>query len=104
MGVIFFVFGMSTRSSDSECSDTSSLAKRAMKAQFSRPIWVEDEEVTRCHLCKIAFGLITRKHHRRACGNIVCKACSPKYMSLTDLGYLDPQRVCKLCAHQKRNK
>jgi len=35
--------------------------QQAMKLQFTRPRWVEDEEVTRCYLCKTEFGLLKRK-------------------------------------------
>jgi hypothetical protein len=36
-------------------------------------------------------------HHCRACGRIVCKACSSGRLSLPRFGILDEQRVCDTC-------
>ncbi|GAA5931302.1 uncharacterized protein JCM15063_001430 [Sporobolomyces koalae] len=34
--------------------------------------WQEDKLVKECQICSASFGLITRKHHCRLCGRIVC--------------------------------
>ncbi|KAK7117137.1 hypothetical protein R3I94_022636 [Phoxinus phoxinus] len=62
-----------------------------------RPIWIPDQRVTMCSICTSEFTLAWRRHHCRACGKVVCQACSTneqplKYMK-NRLG-----RVCDLCS------
>ncbi|CCF58092.1 hypothetical protein KAFR_0D04440 [Kazachstania africana CBS 2517] len=38
--------------------------------------WKEDKHVSRCHICQQPFGLLSRKHHCRLCGSIVCDSIS----------------------------
>ncbi|XP_008830299.1 FYVE, RhoGEF and PH domain-containing protein 6 isoform X2 [Nannospalax galili] len=60
------------------------------------PIWVPDTRATMCMICTSEFTLTWRRHHCRACGKIVCQACSSnKY----GLDYLKKQlaRVCEHC-------
>jgi len=80
----------------SEC-----VAKRISEHQFKRPHWVPDHTATSCATCHTSFNLVTRKHHCRACGLIVCKKCSPYRHPLLYLGYLNPQRICVSCATEK---
>ena len=40
------------------------------------PVWVPDQRVTMCQVCGGEFSLVTRRHHCRACGKVVCSACS----------------------------
>ena len=47
-------------------------------------VWINDSLVTACHNCKVEFGVFTRKHHCRNCGNIFCYACSSKYIVIPD--------------------
>uniref|UniRef100_A0A183EVL9 FYVE-type domain-containing protein n=1 Tax=Gongylonema pulchrum TaxID=637853 RepID=A0A183EVL9_9BILA len=47
--------------------------------------------------CRTAFGLITRKHHCRACGQIFCDKCSSKQSFLPQYGIEKPVRVCDGC-------
>ncbi|KAJ0401666.1 hypothetical protein P43SY_001298 [Pythium insidiosum] len=58
--------------------------------------WVNDEDTTNCMLCNTAFTLITRKHHCRRCGNVICHNCSPhkRRIAATDPF---PMRVCNSC-------
>ncbi|RNA41431.1 rabenosyn-5-like [Brachionus plicatilis] len=42
--------------------------------------WVSDKDVQLCPNCAKTFGLITRKHHCRLCGAIMCNKCS-KFIS-----------------------
>ncbi|XP_012874365.1 PREDICTED: FYVE, RhoGEF and PH domain-containing protein 6 [Dipodomys ordii] len=60
------------------------------------PIWIPDTRATMCMICTSEFTLTWRRHHCRACGKIVCQACSSnKY----GLDYLKNQlaRVCEQC-------
>ncbi|CAJ1054533.1 FYVE%2C RhoGEF and PH domain-containing protein 6 [Xyrichtys novacula] len=60
------------------------------------PIWIPDLRATMCMICTCEFTLTWRRHHCRACGKVVCQACSTnKYY----LEYLknQPARVCDHC-------
>ena len=46
------------------------------------PRWQPDSEVTRCPICKTAFGFWYRKHHCRKCGRVVCANCSPHRITI----------------------
>ncbi|TMW56078.1 hypothetical protein Poli38472_008726 [Pythium oligandrum] len=58
--------------------------------------WVFDEDTPNCMLCNTQFTMITRKHHCRRCGNVICHNCSPhkRRISATDPF---PMRVCNTC-------
>ncbi|XP_060699030.1 FYVE, RhoGEF and PH domain-containing protein 6 isoform X2 [Hemiscyllium ocellatum] len=60
------------------------------------PIWIPDPRATMCMICTCDFTLTWRRHHCRACGKIVCQACS---VNKFNLDYLKkrPARVCDLC-------
>ena len=47
------------------------------------PEWAEGEV---CHRCRTAFGLVTRQHHCRACGQVFCGKCSSKSCVLPKFG------------------
>jgi GTPase SAR1 family protein len=69
-----------------------------MSKQPSQEFWVKDEFVLTCDSCGVEFGMSTRKHHCRACGQIFCEACTQKRLELAELGYGEtPQRVCETC-------
>jgi hypothetical protein len=40
------------------------------------PLWVPDESVTACNVCRKEFSLLRRRHHCRMCGAVVCAKCS----------------------------
>ncbi|XP_026778972.3 FYVE, RhoGEF and PH domain-containing protein 6 [Pangasianodon hypophthalmus] len=82
---------ISSRSQESEevPADGSPLGSKA-------PIWIPDLRTTMCMICTCEFTLTWRRHHCRACGKVVCQACSSnKYY----LEYLKNQlaRVCDQC-------
>ena len=53
------------------------------------PKWHRDALHDDCEICKTKFSLVTRKHHCRNCGKVVCDKCSPnKYKT---------ERVCNTC-------
>uniref|UniRef100_A0A3Q3WCK4 Hepatocyte growth factor-regulated tyrosine kinase substrate n=1 Tax=Mola mola TaxID=94237 RepID=A0A3Q3WCK4_MOLML len=63
------------------------------KVYFSfAPDWVDAEE---CHRCRVQFGVMTRKHHCRACGQIFCGKCSSKYSTIPKFGIEKEVRVCE---------
>ena len=51
----------------------------------------------RCPLCDKSFGMLVSRHHCRQCGNIVCAACSPHRVILTDIHATQQSRVCNRC-------
>lgn len=71
----------------------------------TNPVWIDDKEVTTCHMCPAKFSTFTRKHHCRQCGNIFCsKCCSEKkivkYPSKNPSSKEDPSKpllVCNAC-------
>ncbi|KAG9412741.1 hypothetical protein AC1031_015641 [Aphanomyces cochlioides] len=63
-----------------------------------QPTWVSDHERSCCYLCLKTFTGIRRKHHCRACGEVICKKCSIiNSVDLPTIG-LTAMRVCKSCA------
>uniref|UniRef100_A0A8C9VSM0 Hepatocyte growth factor-regulated tyrosine kinase substrate n=1 Tax=Scleropages formosus TaxID=113540 RepID=A0A8C9VSM0_SCLFO len=68
-------------------SDAMFVAERA-------PDWVDAEE---CHRCRVQFGVVTRKHHCRACGQIFCGKCSSKNSTIPKFGIEREVRVCEPC-------
>jgi len=47
-------------------------------------VWINDNMVTHCHICRTEFGFFTRKHHCRNCGNVFCYDCTNKYIVIPD--------------------
>ncbi|XP_067090313.1 FYVE, RhoGEF and PH domain-containing protein 6-like [Osmerus mordax] len=60
------------------------------------PIWIPDLRATMCMICTCEFTLTWRRHHCRACGKVVCQACSTNKHCLE---YRKNQlaRVCDQC-------
>ncbi|KAL0587151.1 hypothetical protein ABG067_003209 [Albugo candida] len=58
--------------------------------------WVQDDEKSNCMHCNTPFTLLTRKHHCRRCGNVICNNCSPHERRITSTDPL-PMRVCNAC-------
>ncbi|KAB8302867.1 hypothetical protein EYC80_006199 [Monilinia laxa] len=46
------------------------------------PRWQPDSEVTQCPICSTSFGWLSRKHHCRKCGRVVCNSCSPHRITI----------------------
>uniref|UniRef100_A0A7S2WMD2 FYVE-type domain-containing protein n=1 Tax=Mucochytrium quahogii TaxID=96639 RepID=A0A7S2WMD2_9STRA len=44
--------------------------------------WEEDGQVSACRSCACSFGLMTRRHHCRRCGQVFCGSCCNKQMTL----------------------
>uniref|UniRef100_A0AAY4DTB3 FYVE, RhoGEF and PH domain containing 6 n=1 Tax=Denticeps clupeoides TaxID=299321 RepID=A0AAY4DTB3_9TELE len=60
------------------------------------PIWIPDLRATMCMICTCEFTLTWRRHHCRACGKVVCQACSSNKFYLEYLKH-QPARVCDQC-------
>jgi hypothetical protein len=60
--------------------------------------WVLDDNSTFCLECMRDFTFFFRRHHCRACGLLVCSACSLSAVYIDDYdNELGKQRVCKQC-------
>ena len=73
--------------------------RQISKLLTDRPntLWVNDEERACCNLCLKIFSNIRRKHHCRACGEVICgKCCSFASVDLPSVG-LSQIRICKSC-------
>ena len=40
------------------------------------PVWVPDGAAGGCQQCGVVFSLTSRRHHCRACGELLCSACT----------------------------
>jgi growth factor-regulated tyrosine kinase substrate len=47
--------------------------------------------------CRSAAQDVCAQHHCRACGKVVCAACSTHAACLPDFGIVEPARVCDAC-------
>lgn len=59
--------------------------------------WIVSSEIDQCMICNTTFGVFSRPHYCRACGNIVCDECSPHVCEIYEIAELGPMRVCNLC-------
>ena len=67
--------------------------------------WARDADCPICALCEVKFGVITRRHHCRLCGEVVCSKCSTKRIacgtSATKSRGTTSARACDVCFNQK---
>lgn len=63
--------------------------------------WIKDAEASNCMCCRRSvFTMLTRRHHCRRCGRVVCASCSLKRLTIPKL-YADiPVRACDDCVRQ----
>ena len=66
----------------------------AMFVSDTAPEWADSNT---CHRCRTEFGVINRKHHCRACGQVFCGKCSSKTATLPKFGIEKEVRVCDAC-------
>jgi hypothetical protein len=59
--------------------------------------WVTNESMSHCMECLKSFSLLTRRHHCRACGAMLCSECCRSATCLKDFPELGVQRVCSRC-------
>ncbi|XP_077260053.1 hepatocyte growth factor regulated tyrosine kinase substrate [Temnothorax americanus] len=69
----------------------------AMFRADTAPAWADGEV---CHRCRVTFGMVQRKHHCRACGQVFCGQCSNKVSTLPKFGIEKEVRVCEACYEQ----
>jgi len=81
-------------------------ARQAVSSFFGEAKWQKDSEVHTCHECHTKFGVFTRKHHCRNCGNIFCNKCTTKRITMSNpltekgtpaVGEVKDCRVCDVC-------
>ncbi|KAK9295452.1 hypothetical protein QLX08_010231 [Tetragonisca angustula] len=72
----------------------------AMFIADTAPAWADGDV---CHRCRVTFGMVQRKHHCRACGQVFCNQCSSKSTTLPKFGIEKEVRVCESC-YGKVNK
>ncbi len=71
---------------------------RAKDTDSLAPVgWVANDNIRKCMICYERFGFFYRKHHCRACGNLVCYSCSGQETLVTGVEPLGPLRVCVDC-------
>ena len=63
--------------------------------------WESDAGSTYCRLCGGKWGLLRRRHHCRACGQLVCDECSRTRLQLAGSDNL--KRACDVCAAARRD-
>lgn len=70
-----------------------------------RANWIRDDEASHCMCCRRSvFTILTRRHHCRQCGRVVCHACSTKRIAIVAL-YSDVLvRACDDCYRQTELK
>lgn len=66
----------------------------AMFRADSAPEWADGDS---CFRCRVEFGVFTRKHHCRSCGQIFCDRCSNRQILLPQFGIEKKVRVCESC-------
>ena len=79
-----------------------------LQGGWSATNWCPDEDAPQCLTCKAKFGMLSRPHHCRSCGGVVCDPCSTARVPLPHfpaevlkkarLKASEFVRVCKTCA------
>ncbi|CEG43506.1 lateral signaling target protein 2 [Plasmopara halstedii] len=90
--------GVSVNSCDSPLALPSARSLPTTKENNHPPRWRPDTASDACLCCGNNFSIWTRRrHHCRACGELVCGECSPFHVQLPELGYKGRVRVCTHC-------
>ncbi|KAH9254132.1 hypothetical protein BASA81_008007 [Batrachochytrium salamandrivorans] len=67
------------------------------------PRWVPDYEASVCRLCDEPFTFCVRRHHCRACGQVICSACSRTRRVVDRVDKQHKVRVCDLCTFSSKS-
>ncbi|CAB4385865.1 hypothetical protein RhiirA5_361397 [Rhizophagus irregularis] len=75
------------------------LYKKRIVENYHAPVWIPDSKADRCMNCSEEFTIFRRKHHCRACGKVVCHACSTRNFVIPGTVERDDQlaRACDSC-------
>jgi len=83
--------------------------KTVRNAKEELPAWTGFSEEMTCYCCASRFTWASTsdseaqeardRHNCRACGGLVCGACSSNQVPLPDVGINTPSRVCDRCYH-----
>ncbi|XP_026474872.1 zinc finger FYVE domain-containing protein 9 isoform X3 [Ctenocephalides felis] len=66
------------------------------------PYWIPDHVTSTCMQCNVKFTVIKRRHHCRACGQVLCSKCCCMKAKLIYLGNIE-SRVCLICFEHLAN-
>lgn len=85
-----------------------------------RSLWKPDNSSRICHCCHSRFTFFRRRHHCRACGELVCWRCSDSKLSLHSITQINAKlahvlsgaktlkpvfvRSCKFCVRRWEDK
>lgn len=61
-----------------------------------QPYWIPDSVTNFCMQCNVKFSLIKRRHHCRACGQVLCSTCCSLKARLEYMRDVDA-RICVQC-------
>lgn len=61
-----------------------------------QPYWIPDSVTNCCMQCNVKFSLIKRRHHCRACGQVLCSTCCSLKARLEYMRDVDA-RICVQC-------
>lgn len=67
----------------SEMKDKAKISDEMASGKLAND-WTPDEVASKCNCCESQFSITKRRHHCRACGEVVCKNCSEHLMPLED--------------------
>eukprot|EP01105_Mastigella_eilhardi_P019332 TRINITY_DN453_c2_g1_i2.p1 TRINITY_DN453_c2_g1~~TRINITY_DN453_c2_g1_i2.p1 ORF type:complete len:448 (+),score=88.74 TRINITY_DN453_c2_g1_i2:858-2201(+) len=88
----FVVFAESEQQKTCWLADFAKLLGQGSGADKHAPLWIPDNKSTNCMICGVEFTLITRRHHCRNCGKIICgRCCSKRVLDKSDV------LVCTFC-------
>ena len=73
-------------------------AKSGSDLDEGRSLWVPDKEAPDCHICRMPFTPINRRHHCRRCGSVVCAQHSLAKMIVPRVNAKQRVRVCDHCS------
>uniref|UniRef100_A0A183BYF3 FYVE-type domain-containing protein n=1 Tax=Globodera pallida TaxID=36090 RepID=A0A183BYF3_GLOPA len=78
--------------------DEFKLTESELQLGKKRPYWIPDEDCLDCMLCSTRFSIVNRRHHCRACGRVLCRACCSQRRQLAYMEEKEgKQRVCVPC-------
>jgi FYVE/RhoGEF/PH domain-containing protein 5/6 len=72
------------------------LAKDDAQTSFA-PVWIGDDHSSACLRCNKPFSALSRRHHCRNCGILVCHKCSSNKAIVKSVHPTTPTRVCDNC-------